>query len=97
VTVSGGSGTYMTIYAPRTSLTVSGGGPFFGAPVCKTLKVSGNSSLHYDVALPDVWSVFWAVAGFRANANSMKIGPAQAGPFFHINVLRKEASKTRSV
>jgi hypothetical protein len=58
VTLSGGSGTYMTIYAPGTSVTVSGGGPLFGALVGKTLTVSGNSTIHQDLALPDVWSVF---------------------------------------
>ena len=27
-------------------------------PVGKTLSVAGNSSVHYDVALPDIWSVY---------------------------------------
>ena len=27
-------------------------------PVGKTLTVAGNSSVHYDVALPDIWSVY---------------------------------------
>ena len=53
-----GSGTYLTIYAPGTSVTVSGGGPLFGSLVGKTLTVSGNSFVHQDLALPDVWSVF---------------------------------------
>jgi hypothetical protein len=58
VSVSGGSATYLSIYAPGTSVSVSGGGPLFGALVGKTLSVTGNSSVHYDVALPDIWSVY---------------------------------------
>ncbi len=58
VTVSGTSATYLTIYAPGTDVTVSGGGPLYGALVGKTLTVSGNSFVHQDLALPDVWSVF---------------------------------------
>jgi hypothetical protein len=58
VTVSGTSATYMTIYAPGTGVTISGGGPLYGALVGKTLTVSGNSFVHEDLALPDVWSVF---------------------------------------
>ncbi len=58
VTVSGTSATYLTIYAPGTDVTISGGGPLYGALVGKTLTVSGNSFVHQDLALPDVWSVF---------------------------------------
>jgi MBG domain (YGX type) len=58
VTVSGTSATYLSIYAPGTDLTVSGGGPLYGALVCKALTVSGNSFVHEDLALPDIWSVF---------------------------------------
>ena len=56
--VSGGSATYLSIYAPGTSVSVSGDSPLFGALVGKTLTVTGNSALHYDVALPDIFSVF---------------------------------------
>jgi len=58
VSVSGGSSTYLTIYAPGTSVSVSGDAPLFGSLVGKTLTVTGNSMLHYDVALPDIFSVF---------------------------------------
>lgn len=58
VTVSGTSATYMSIYAPGTDVTISGGGPLYGALVGKTLRVSGNSFVHQDLALPDIWSVF---------------------------------------
>jgi uncharacterized repeat protein (TIGR01451 family) len=58
VTVSGASATYITIYAPGTDVTITGGGPFYGALVGKTLTISGGSSVHEDLALPDVWGVF---------------------------------------
>ena len=52
VTVSGTSSTYMSIYAPGTNVTVSGGGAYFGSLVGKTLVVSGNSQVHQDLDLP---------------------------------------------
>jgi hypothetical protein len=52
VTVSGTSATYMAIYAPGTDVTVSGGSPFYGSLVGKTLTVSGNSAIHQDLDLP---------------------------------------------
>ena len=52
VTVSGGSGAFMSIYAPGTSVTVSGSSPFYGSLVGKTLTVSGNSQIHQDIGLP---------------------------------------------
>ena len=56
VKVSGHSSAYLTVYAPGTDVTFSGGSPFFGALVGKTLTVSGGSALHYDVAVPDAWA-----------------------------------------
>jgi hypothetical protein len=52
VTVSGASATYMSIYAPGTDVTVSGGGGLFGSLVGKTLTISGGSSVHEDLDLP---------------------------------------------
>jgi uncharacterized repeat protein (TIGR01451 family) len=52
VTVSGTSSTYMSIYAPGTGVTVTGGGAYFGSLVGKTLVVSGNSQVHQDIDLP---------------------------------------------
>jgi hypothetical protein len=51
VTVSGSSATYLSIYAPGTDVTVSGGGPLYGSLVGKTLTVSGNSAIHEDLGL----------------------------------------------
>jgi len=53
VTLSGGTSAYLKVYAPGTSVTLSGGSPIFGALVGKTLTVSGNSIIHYDTRQPD--------------------------------------------
>jgi len=54
---SGTSTTYLTIYAPGTSVMVSGGGPLYRALLDKTLTVCGNSFVHPDLALQDIWGV----------------------------------------
>jgi len=59
VSISGGADAYLTVYAPRTGVTVTGGSPVFGALLGKTLTVSGNSQIHYDTTLPAVWGVFF--------------------------------------
>jgi hypothetical protein len=58
VNVSGGTNAYLTVYAPATNVTVTGGSPVFGALLGKTLTISGNSQAHYDVLLPDIWAAF---------------------------------------
>jgi len=59
VLISGGADAYLTVYAPRTSVAVSGGSPVFGALLGKTLTISGNSQIHYDTTLPSVWGTFF--------------------------------------
>jgi hypothetical protein len=61
VAIGGGTYSYLTVYAPKTSVTITGGSPFFGAALGKSLTVSGNSQVHYDVLLSDVWG---ALMGF---------------------------------
>jgi len=51
VSVGGSSTTYLTIYAPTTDVSVSGGAPLYGALVGKTLSTGGSASIHYDVNL----------------------------------------------
>ena len=58
VILSGGSGAYLAVYAPRTSIALSGGSAIHGALLGKTLVVSGNSDVHYDVQLLTVWASF---------------------------------------
>jgi hypothetical protein len=58
VTLSGGSSAYMAVYAPKTGITLSGNAELYGALLGKTLTVSGNPAVHYDVELLDVWASF---------------------------------------
>jgi Tfp pilus assembly protein PilX len=51
VKFSGGSNAYLTLDAPKSPLTVSGGSPIFGAMIANTATVSSSGFLHYDTAL----------------------------------------------
>lgn len=55
VVMSGGSGTYALIYAPGASVVLSGGSSLFGAVLCKTLTGSGDSIIHQDTNLSNIW------------------------------------------
>ena len=59
VALSGGSGAYLTVYAPGTGVTLSGGSPLFGALLGKTLTVSGGAAIHYDVQTLAVWASYF--------------------------------------
>jgi hypothetical protein len=56
VQISGGAGAYLSIYAPRTGVSISGNSPVFGAVLGKTITLSGDASLHYDVRRLAVWA-----------------------------------------
>ncbi|TVP75055.1 MAG: hypothetical protein EA352_09195 [Gemmatimonadales bacterium] len=51
VSISGNSPLSAVVYAPRTSVSVSGSGRLYGAVVGETVSVSGNAGIHYDEAL----------------------------------------------
>jgi hypothetical protein len=55
VTMSGNATGYMTVYAPGTSVTLSGNAQMFGAVVGKSYTGSGNHQMHYDVQTLNVW------------------------------------------
>jgi MBG domain (YGX type) len=59
VSVSGGTSTYFSIYAPGTAVSISGGSPVFGAILGKSFTSAGNSKHHYDTALAGVWGSFF--------------------------------------
>jgi hypothetical protein len=52
VYISGGSKSYLTVYAPQTDVTISGGSPLFGAVLGRTLTSTGNALLHIDLNIP---------------------------------------------
>jgi hypothetical protein len=56
VLLSGGSSAYLSVYAPLTSITLSGGSPVYGALLGKTLDLSGGAAVHYDTQLLTVWA-----------------------------------------
>ena len=60
VLLSGGAGAYLSVYAPTTSVGLSGGSPVYGALLGKTLALSGGSAVHYDVQLVTVWAGYFA-------------------------------------
>lgn len=47
-------GLFAAVYAPKTAVTLNGGGFFCGAIVSRTLKETGGSAFHYDQALAKV-------------------------------------------
>jgi hypothetical protein len=59
VKLSGGSNAYLSVYAPRTSVELSGSSPVFGALLGKTLVISGGSFVHYDVQMVTVWAPYF--------------------------------------
>jgi hypothetical protein len=59
VTLSGGSGAYLSVFAPKASVAISGSSPLFGAVLGKTLSASGGASIHYDTQLANVWASYF--------------------------------------
>jgi hypothetical protein len=49
--LSGGSSSAFSVYAPNHPVTLSGGGDIWGAVVASTYTAAGGSNLHYDEAL----------------------------------------------
>ena len=54
INLSGGSGSYATVYAPRALVNMSGGTDFFGSIIGGTVTNSGGTAVHYDNSLPDI-------------------------------------------
>ena len=51
IVLSGGAQAYMAIYAPRTQISISGGGDLYGALAADDIQASGGAKVHYDEAL----------------------------------------------
>ena len=49
--ISGGSGAYMSVYAPDATIQFTGGSHFYGGVVGKSITNSGGTSMHADAAL----------------------------------------------
>ena len=59
VKLSGGSNAYLSVYAPKTDIDLSGNSPVFGALLGKTLTIGGESAVHYDVQMATVWAPYF--------------------------------------
>jgi hypothetical protein len=59
VSLNGGAEAFLTVYAPKTDVTISGNSSLFGAVLGKTLTVSGNPDLHYDSTIGNIWTMFF--------------------------------------
>lgn len=55
VSLSNGTNIYMVVYAPQTSVSVSGTAPLFGAVVGKTLSVTNSGAVHFDITVQNSW------------------------------------------
>ena len=51
VTLSGGSGAYMAVYAPDTAVNFSGSSNFYGSVIGAKVTNSGGTKIHYDTSL----------------------------------------------
>ena len=51
ISVSGGSGAYAVINAPKANISFSGGSNFYGQVIGGTIKDSGGTNLYYDTSL----------------------------------------------
>jgi Flp pilus assembly protein TadG len=49
--LSGGSDLFADIYAPLAAITISGNGDIYGSIVGKSLAMSGEAAIHYDMSL----------------------------------------------
>jgi hypothetical protein len=59
VSLNGGAEAYLTVYAPTTDVTITGGSSLFGAVLGKTLTANGSPAVHYDTLLPNIWAAFF--------------------------------------
>lgn len=55
VSFSNGTNVYLLIYAPNTSVSVSGSAPLFGTVIGKTVTISNSGIIHYDIQLKSIW------------------------------------------
>jgi hypothetical protein len=59
ITLSGGTAAYVTVYAPKTSIALTGKSPLYGALFGKTVAASGGAAIHYDTQTLGVWASYF--------------------------------------
>jgi len=69
VVVSGGTSTYMSVYAPDTVVTVSGTSDFYGSLIGYKVVPSGGSKIHFDQASASVLGTGVALSAWHEVRN----------------------------
>jgi hypothetical protein len=67
LSIAGGSGAALTIYAPYADVNVTGSGAVYGSIIGNTIQAQGGAQFHYDEALgavagsgpPKLERVYW--------------------------------------
>jgi len=72
IKVTGGSSTYMYVYAPQTQIVVTGGGDIYGALLGNDLQANGGAKLHFDKALGNSGLLAGGVPTYAWSAGSWK-------------------------
>ena len=54
IKLSGGTGSFLFVYAPRAPINISGGSHFYGSIIGNTINDSGGTAIHYDTNLPSI-------------------------------------------
>lgn len=75
IKINGGAGFAGVIYAPESSMLLTGGGHVYGAAVGGKIDIIGNGEFHYDEALGDVG----LIAFFEVNEWNEKPRPWESG------------------
>jgi Tfp pilus assembly protein PilX len=64
IQISGGTGAYVYVYAPKTQIAVSGGSDLYGALLGNDLQASGGAQLHFDKALGNSGNLYGGVPAY---------------------------------
>jgi hypothetical protein len=53
-TLQGNTEFYGALYAPQSTITISGNAGIFGSVIAQAVNVTGNAAIHYDEAVNDI-------------------------------------------
>jgi len=75
LTLSGGSWSYATVYAPNALVNMSGGSDFFGSIIGSAVTASGGTAMHFDTSTADIHqgNTIWFTAVVN-NVNNLGSG-----------------------
>lgn len=61
VVLGNSANSQLVIYAPGTSVSISGAAPLFGTVIGKSVTISTSGMVHYDIRLKSIWPALWPV------------------------------------